>query len=78
MCGFCNSHLLLLHELRVWTIVDDICAKDWCRQRTVDLLSVDILQLAVQDEIVALGAQADSGLLAQEDESEDISILCEC
>ena len=41
----------------------------------VDLLGVDVLQLAVENEVVAFGAQADSGLLAQEHESENITVL---
>lgn len=41
----------------------------------VDLLSVDVLELSIQNEVVALGAEADSGLLAQKDESEDIAVL---
>lgn len=41
----------------------------------VDLLSVDILQLAIENEVVSLSAQADGGLLAQEDESENITVL---
>jgi len=70
-----NAHLLLLHELGVGAVVDNILAKDGCGERVVDLLSVDILQLAIENEIIALGAQADSGLLAQEDESENITVL---
>jgi hypothetical protein len=41
----------------------------------VDLLGVDILQLAIEDKVVALGSQADSGLLAQQDKGEDITVL---
>lgn len=41
----------------------------------VNLLSIDVLKLSVEDEVVALGAQADGGLLAQEDKGEDIAVL---
>ena len=41
----------------------------------VDLLGVDVLQLAIENEVIAFGAQADGSLLAQEDESENITVL---
>ena len=68
-------YLLLLHELGVGAVVDDILAEDGGGERVVDLLSVDILQLAVEDKVVALGSQADGGLLAQQDKGEDIAVL---
>ena len=70
-----TAHLLLLHDLGVGAVVDDILAKDRCGERVVDLLSVDVLQLAIENEVVAFGAEADGGLLAQEDESENITVL---
>ena len=68
-------YLLLLHELGVGAVVDDILAEDGGGERVVDFFSVDILQLAIEDEVVALGSQADGGLLAQEDKGEDIAVL---
>jgi hypothetical protein len=44
-------------------------------KRRVHLFGVHITKLAIEDKLVALGAQVDGGLLAQEDESEDIAIL---
>jgi len=41
----------------------------------VDLFSVDILELSVEDEVVALGSQADGGLFAEKDEGEDVAVL---
>lgn len=69
------AYLLLLHELRVWAIVDDISSEDWGCEAGIDLLSVDILQLSVEDEFVALSTDVDSGLLAKQDESEDVAVL---
>jgi hypothetical protein len=69
------AHLLLLHELRVGAVVDDILAKDRCAERGVDLLGVDVLDLSVEDEIVAGGIEADSHLTTEEDEGKDIAIL---
>jgi hypothetical protein len=69
------SYLLLLHELGVGAIVDHILAEHGGGERVVDLLGVDILQLAVENEVVALGSQTDGGLLAQKDKGEDIAVL---
>lgn len=68
-------YLLLLHELGVGAVVDDVASKDRSGQDGVDLLGVHILELAVENEVVALGADGDGGSLAKEDESEDITIL---
>ena len=69
------AHLLLLHELGVGAIVDDILAKDGGGERAVDLLRVDVLDLSVEDEVVALGVEADSHLATEENESEHIAVL---
>lgn len=71
-----KTHPLLLHELAVGAVIDDIPAKDRRGQDTVDLLGIDILGLAIQDELVALGADIDGGLLAEENEGENIAKLC--
>ena len=70
-----KTNLLLLHELSVRAIVYDVLAKDRGSQDGVNILSADILQLAVQDELVALGADVDGCLLAQENECEDFAVL---
>lgn len=67
--------LLLLHQLRIWAVIHDILAEDRCGQRRVDLLGVDILQLAIEDQVVALCAQTHRGLLSQEDEGKHIPVL---
>ncbi len=69
------TYLLLLHQLRVGAVVDNILAKDRGGERAVDLLGIDILDLAVEDEVVALCVQTDSHLATQEDKGEDIAIL---
>jgi hypothetical protein len=69
------AHLLLLHELGVGAIVDDILAEDGGGERAVDLLGVDVLDLSVEDEVVALGVEADSHLATEENESEHIAVL---
>lgn len=67
--------LLLLHELGVGAVVYDVGAEDGDRERAVDLLCVDVFELAVQDEFVALDAEVDGCFLAEEDEGEDIAVL---
>lgn len=49
--------------------------KDRCCQRRIHFFRTYIPKLAVENEIVALGAQVNGGFLAEEDESEDIAIL---
>ena len=69
------SHLLLFHELRVGAVIDDVIAENWRGVRGVDLFGVDILQLAVEDEFVALRADIDSHLPPEHDEGEHIAVL---
>ena len=70
-----HAYLLLLHELRVGAVVDDILAKDRCAEWGVDLLGIDILDLSVEDKVVACGVEANGHLATKEDEGEDIAIL---
>lgn len=70
-----HAHLLLLHQLGIGAVVDNVLAKDRGSERAVDLLGIDILVLAVEDEVVALGVEADRHLAAKEDEREDIAVL---
>jgi hypothetical protein len=72
----CNAaHLLLLHELRVWAIVDHIATENRCREIAVDLLGVHILELAIENELVACCAEIYGRLLPKENEGEDVAIL---
>ena len=70
-----QKYLLLLHKLGVGAVVDNIAAKDGRSEVGVDFLSVDILELAVEDKVVSGGANSDSGLLSEEDKGKNISIL---
>jgi hypothetical protein len=65
----------LLHELRVGAVVDDILAEDRRRQDGVDFLGANVADLAVQDEVVALGSDIDGRLLAEKDEGEAVAVL---
>lgn len=72
----CSSYLLLLHELGVRAVIYDVPTEDWRRKRGIDFFGTDILELAVQDEVIAFGAQVNRGLFAEKDEGEDVAILC--
>jgi hypothetical protein len=69
------AHLLLLHQLGVGAVVYNILAKDRSSEGAVDLLGVDILDLSVEDEVVACGVETNSHLATEEDEGKDIAIL---
>ena len=68
-------YLLLLHELRIGTIIYNILAKYRRGQRSIDFFRIYIFQLPIQYEIVAFRAQADCGLLPEQDECEDVAVL---
>lgn len=70
-----KSHLLLLHQLGVGAVVDDIASEDGGGQDGVDILSVDILELSVEDKVVSSRANSHGGLLAEENKGENIAIL---
>lgn len=75
MIRFSVPYLLLLHELRVGAVVHDIASKHRRSQNSVDLLGVDVLELAIEDKVVSVGTNSDSGLLSKQNEGEDISVL---
>lgn len=68
-------YLFLLHQLRVGTVIDDVPTKDRSGQNSVNLLSIDVLELAIENEIVSGGANGNGGFLAKENKSEDIPKL---
>ena len=70
-----GTNLLLLHQLSIGAVVNDILAKDRGGQDGIDFFGADITNLAVQDKLVAVGADADSCPAAEKDEGEDIAVL---
>lgn len=68
-------YLFLFNELGVWAVVHDIRPKDRRGQLAIDLLSIDILQLPIENELIPIRSEIHSGLLPQEDECEDIPML---
>lgn len=73
-----QAHLLLLHQLRIRAVIHHTGTKHWSRKGTVDFLGIDILQLPIQDEFVALQTQADCQFPAQQNKSKDIPVLKCC
>ena len=69
------ADLLLLHELRIRTIVNHILPKHWSCEGAVDLFCVQIFVFSIQDKIISLHTQADCGLLSQQNECENVAIL---
>lgn len=67
--------LLLLDELRIGTVVDDVASEYGGREWAVDLLRIDVLELAVEDEIVAFDAEIDGNLPSEQDKGEYLAIL---
>lgn len=68
-------YLLLFHELGIGAVVDDILAENRGSEDAVDLFGAHVAKFAVEDEIVALGANTYGRLLAEEDEGENIAML---
>lgn len=68
-------YFLLLHELGVGAIVHDILSENRSSEWAVDLFGIDVLELSVQDKVIALGAKADGGGLAKQDEGKDVAVL---
>lgn len=68
-------NLFLLHELRIGAVVDNIATKDRSGQDGVDFLSIDVLELSVENEVVSGRPNSDGGLLAEKHEGEDVTKL---
>lgn len=73
-----HPYLLLLHQLGVRAVVDDVLAKHRGSQNVVNLLGVDVLELAIEDEVIAGQAYCDGRLLSEEDKGEYIAVLIAC
>jgi hypothetical protein len=65
----------LFHELRIGAVIDDVFAENRGGERGVDIFSIDILQLAVEDEFIALCADIDSHFPPKHDEGKHIAVL---
>lgn len=70
-----QTHLLLLHQLGVGAVIDDISSEDGSGQDTVNLLGVDILELAVENKVVSSRAHSHGRLLAEQDKGKHVAIL---
>lgn len=70
-----EEYLLLLNELRVRAVIHNIRSKDRRGQLAINLLSIDILQLSIENKLIAIRPQIYGSLLAQKNEREDITML---
>lgn len=59
-----ESYFLLLHEFGVGTVIDNIRSEDGRCKLAVDFFGVDVLQLAIEDEFIALNAEVYGCFLA--------------
>lgn len=60
----CSAYLFLFHQLGIGTIIDNIRSKDRRRQFAIYLLSIHILQLSIENELITICPKTDSNLLA--------------
>lgn len=70
-----GAYLFLLHELRVRNIISNTGAKDGRSQDSVDIFSIDVSKLGVQDKSVAFWAKTDGHPFAKQNKGEDVSVL---
>lgn len=70
-----EANLLLLHQLRIGAIVHHILAEDRSRQGRINLLCIDVFELSIQYELIALRSEADGGLFAEKNKGEYVAIL---
>jgi hypothetical protein len=73
--GARDNYLLLLHETVIGAIVHDTFSKDGRSQMGVRLLGANLREPSIEHKVIALGAQADSHLLSEQNERKDIAIL---
>lgn len=71
-----RKNLLLFHELGIRAIINDVFPKAGSRQHRVNFLSVDIFEFPIQDELIPLWSKVDCNFPAQQNERENIAILC--
>lgn len=57
-------YLFLLHKFRVGTVVDNIRSEDGCCELAVDFFGIDVLQLSIEDELIAFNTEVDGCFLA--------------
>jgi hypothetical protein len=69
------SDLLLLHQFSIGAVIYHVRAENRRRQGGVDLFSVDVLELRIENELVALDSKANCRFPAQEYEGKDIAVL---
>ena len=57
-------YLLLLHKFGVRTVIDNVRSEDGRCKLAVDFFGVDILQLSIEDKLIAFNTEVYSCFLA--------------
>ena len=70
-----SIHLLMLHQPRVRAVIDHARAEYWLAKLIVNILGIQVLWLAIEDNFVPFSTKIYCRLIAQEDESEAVAIL---
>jgi hypothetical protein len=69
------THPLLVHELRIWTIVNHLLAKHRRGEFSIHILSVEIGMFSIEDKIIPLWAKKHSRGFAKENKRKAIPVL---
>jgi hypothetical protein len=69
------AYLLLFHELGIRAVIDHILSENRGCENGVDILGADVLELAVQDELVTGRSHVYGCLLSEENEGKDVAML---
>ena len=70
-----STHLFLLHQLRIWTVIHDLFPEDRRGQWTVYLLRIDIFELSIEYKFISLHPQTDCRLLPEQNKGENVTVL---
>ena len=68
-------NLLLLHEFRIWHVVNDVFPKNGRGEHWIDLFGVHVLKFPVEDELITLWSKVHRNFSAKKNKREDIAIL---
>ena len=69
------TYPLLVHEPRIGAVIHNFLSKNRCSELPVNVFSVEIGMLAVQDKVIALGSKKHRRRFTKQDERKAISIL---
>jgi hypothetical protein len=59
------TDLLLLHKLRIRTIINNITSKDGSCQESIDFFRIGVLKLGIENEVISFRSQIYGGFFPQ-------------